>query len=288
LTAQRLLERESPVLRFVVIRASSKLAEIDPALVDASVLLRAAWQLDGSGTPETKGEEAILARTIGKLRQHAHVELLIHLLRNGGVSAKIIATRAIGLMTANEQPIFYTTKLQAIGRPHHDLVPPSKALLGELFGLDIDDDSRVVAAARLADQELRAAIPGLDVHYGALWGVRNDLVAVSVYRTPFIGTVVKVTLENMLEVSQRVGLDRVACLTEPRIVDSLFDHASALLILEQELDSPQCRRLRARGIPFAMLSKATMDAIRDDDDVAVFEHRVALRRSRTARAGGRS
>jgi len=44
-----------------------------------------------------------------------------------------------------------------------------------------------------------------------------------------------------------VNASHVVYLTEPRIVDALFDRAGALLIPLQEPDSPQCRRLIGRA-----------------------------------------
>ena len=66
----------------------------------------------------------------------------------------------------------------------------------------------------------------------------------------------------------------IACLTEPRIVDALFDGCGGLLILPQDTDSPQCQRLRARGVPFAMLEPGVMATIGDGSHVLVDERQV--------------
>jgi hypothetical protein len=85
---------------------------------------------------------------------------------------------------------------------------------------------------------------------------------------PFLGTVARATLANMEALSGDVDVATVVCLTEPRIVDALFDHAGGLLIPRQNADSPQLRRLR-RGIPFAMLEDRTMAELRDGEYVVV-------------------
>jgi hypothetical protein len=73
----------------------------------------------------------------------------------------------------------------------------------------------------------------------------------------------------MEEAAERVGPATVACLAEPRVVDALFDGAGALLLPAQEGDSPQCRRLRERGMPYALLGADALASLADGDHVVV-------------------
>ena len=121
-----------------------------------------------------------------------------------------------------------------------------------------------------AREDLEIAYPGTEFPYGMLWGIRHEpLDPAGVNNAPFMGTVARATLANMEALAERTGVATVVCLTEPRIVDALFDHAGALLLPRQEPDSPQCRRLRDRGIPFAMVDDQTMGALTDGVYVVV-------------------
>jgi len=66
-----------------------------------------------------------------------------------------------------------------------------------------------------------------------------------------------------------VNASNVVCLTEPRIVDALFDRAGVVLVPSQDEGSPQCRRLRGRGVPFAMLDSDRMAELKDGDQIEI-------------------
>jgi hypothetical protein len=91
-----------------------------------------------------------------------------------------------------------------------------------------------------------------------------------------MGTLVKATVANMVELAKSVDASTVVCLTEPRIVEALFDRCSAMLILTQDPDSHLCRRLRQRGVPFGMLTQEIMSEISDGDHVVVDKETVTL------------
>jgi hypothetical protein len=80
----------------------------------------------------------------------------------------------------------------------------------------------------------------------------------------------------MADLADRVEVSAVACLTEPRIVDALFDGCGALLVEEQDPDSPQCRRLRGRRVPFAMVSPEVMARLTDGDHVVVDDTQIRV------------
>ena len=276
--AQRYLDlaagrpEEPPILLFVVARAMSKLAEIDSRLVDSSAVLRALSQLDAMDVNNEVGAIQILfGRVAAKLRDTPAGELLIKRLTERGRASRIAAAGAMS-PSAGSGPVFYLSELQQLSgaRPAAAAAPPSRRLLGELFGLDLRQDESVVRAVQNARAELQAAYPKIDLPYGLLWGIRQERIDdADTNNAPFTGTVIQVSLKNMIDQSARADVSTVAWLTEPRIVDALFDGCGALLVLEQEHDSPQLRRLRDRSVPFAALPPEAMARLQDGDHVLV-------------------
>jgi hypothetical protein len=128
----------------------------------------------------------------------------------------------------------------------------------------------VGARLRLAKQDIEQDFPGTDLPYGYFWfGLREGISIANLFHPPFGGTIVKATRKNMVEVGDKAGVSTVACLTEERIVDGLLRDCGALLILEQDTDSHQCRRLRSHNVPYGMLSPDAMAALSDGDVFAV-------------------
>jgi hypothetical protein len=91
-----------------------------------------------------------------------------------------------------------------------------------------------------------------------------------------MGTVAKATTANMEELALRLDASHVVCLTEPRIVEALFDRAGSLLIPVQDESSSQCRRLTSRGVPFAMLDAERMAELKDGDHVEIESDRMRV------------
>ena len=267
---------DDPTLLFVVGRAYSKVAEMAMALVDTSVLLRGSSLIDAFPlTNETKAIRALFARVVGKLRDRPLGELLIRALVEGGSASRVVAAGAIALDYHRSGPVFYLTELERLHELRGEEAvlpagPPSRRLLGELFALDLHQDESVRSAVRGAREDLQRAYPGIDFPYGAFWFLqRTTIDAGTSHGTPFIGTVVNATLKNMADVAPELNASTVACLTELRVVDALFDACGALLIPEQAIDSPQCRRLRDRNVPFAMATPEVMAQIVDGRQVVV-------------------
>jgi len=286
--ARRLLDiaatvPDDPTLLFVVGRAYSKLAEMEMALVDTSVVVRACSLIDALPlTNEAKAIRALFARVVGKLRDKPLGELLIKVLAEGGGASRVVAAGAIALDYHRSGPVFYLTELERLHALRGEEAafpagPPSRRVLGELFALDLHQDESVERAVRDARDELRRTDPRIDFPYGALWSLRpTALDAGTSHGTPFIGTVVNATLKNMAEVAPDLRASTVACLTELRVVDALFDACGALLIPEQAIDSPQCRRLRGRNVPFAMASPDVMAQIANGHQVVVDDKRIRI------------
>lgn len=297
LVAQRLLDLgpgAASAMAFVVMRAYSKLAEIEPALVDPGALLRVAARLD-TGPPDA-GENAatamLLGRVAARLRGTDLGDLLIQVLGDGGAAARIAAIGAISTSDARSGPVYYTTALaarrdaaQANGRDA--LEPPSRKLLALLSGIDAGQPPVVRQQLELARDDLRRAFAIDDIPYGYTWfALRREAAAAGSYGAPFLGTVAKATAANMEALALTVTASHVVCLTEPRIVDALFERAGALLIPRQDDGSTQCRRLMGRGVPFAMLDDERMGTLDDGDQVAIEPHLTRVVR-RAARSGAR-
>lgn len=287
--AQRYLDlqtadAEDPVLAFVVARAYSKMAEIDPAFIDLGTLLRVAARLDeGAPFNNRKATVAILlGRIAAKLRGTDLGDLLIQTLSVWGTAARIAAIAGISMAEEQAPSVFYVSELEAIhaaggARKSRALEPPSRKLQALLFGIDLDQPPIVGQKLELAKYDLRRAFAIDDLPYGHSWlELRHASPAFHQHRAPFMGNVTKATAANMEDLALRLNASHVVCLTEPRIVESLFDRAGALLIPLQDEDSPQCRRLYGRGVSFAMLDEEQMADLKDGDQVEIEDDRMCI------------
>ena len=284
--AQRYLDLEAPdsedpVLAFVVARAYSKLAEMDPTLIDFGTLLRVATQLDARAPFNNKKETiaGLLGRIGAKLRGTDLGDLLIQTLSEDGAAARIAAIGSISMGEQQAPSVYYVSELAALHATHGArsgaLEPPSRKLQALLFGIDLHQPAVVRQHLEIARDDLRRAFSIDDLPYGHSWfALRSAPPAVHVHRAPFLGTVAKATAANMEEIALRLNASHVVCLTEPRIVESLFDRAGGLLILLQDESSPQCRRLSSRCVPFAMLDARRMADLKDGDQVEIEDDRM--------------
>jgi hypothetical protein len=150
------------------------------------------------------------------------------------------------------------------------LNPPSRKLQALLFGIDLDQPWWVRHRLENAKVDLRRAFAINDLPYGYSWfALRRAPPATCLHHAPFMGTVAKATTANMQELALRLNASHVVCLTEPRIVEALFDRAGALLIPRQDESSPQCLRLSSRGVPFAMFDAQGMADLKDGDHIEI-------------------
>jgi len=280
--AQRYLDLETedtedPVLVFVVARAYSKVAEIDPAFIDLGTLLRVAARLDARApiTNKKASVAVLLGRIAAKLRGTDLGDLLIQTLSAGGAAGRIAAIGGISVAEEQAPSVFYVSELAAVHAagvlPRGvALEPPSRKLLALLFGIDLDQPSIVRQKLEIAKQDLRRAFAIDDLPYGYTWfALRHAPPAVYRHRAPFMGTVARATTANMEDLALRLDASHVVCITEPRVVESLFDRAGALLIPLQDESSPQCRRLRGRSVPFAMLDEEQVADLKEGDHVEI-------------------
>jgi hypothetical protein len=287
--AQRYLELEpadsaDPVLAFVVARVYSKLAEIDPSLVDPGALLRVAAQLDAHAPFDNKKATVamLLGRIAAKLRGTDLGDLLIQALSEGGAAARIAAIGGISISEEHAPSVFYLSELAALhaerGIPGRAaLEAPSRKLQALLSGIDLDQPGVVRQQLAIARDDLRRAFGIDDLPYGYTWfALRRAPPALHPHGAPFMGAVLKATAANMEALALRLNASHVVCLTEPRIVEALFDRAGALLIPVQDETSPQCRRLASRNVPFAMLDAGRMAELKDGDHVEIESDRTRV------------
>lgn len=273
-----------PVLLFVIARAYSKLGDIDAQHVDTSVVLRVASALDASKvvSNEQKAIETLIGRIVGKLRATPAGDLLIKTMIEAGRSSRIAAILGISLNYKRGGPVFYLSSLERLHEQQSaeelHLAPPSKRMLALLFASDLDQHPDVTAALTLAKQDIEHDFPGTDFPYGYSWlGLRPEIPVTHSHLGSFIGSVVSVTLDNMIDVGQSHDkVSAIAAFNEPRIIEALFQNCGALLVPEQDPDSHQCQRLRGRGIPFAMVSEKTMSLCNDGDVVVAHDGELRI------------
>ena len=71
-----------------------------------------------------------------------------------------------------------------------------------------------------------------------------------------------------------LGPADIACLTEPRIVDALFDGVSGYLIAHEEADKPLGIRLQGRTARFATYGADEIRQLEDDAVIALWPGRT--------------
>jgi len=279
--AQRYLDledpnEEDPALSFVVARAYSKLAEMDPMLIDFGTLLRVTMQLDAH-PPFNKRKEAVaglIGRIGAKLRGTDVGDLLIQTLSEGGTGGRIAAIGSISMAEQHAPSVYYLSEFAVLSSDHRvrtgSFQPPSRKLQALLFGIDLDQPEIMRRHLDIARNDLRRGFSIDDLPYGYTWfALRRAPPALHPHRAPFLGNVAKVTRANMQEIALRINAANIVCFTEPRIVEALFDRVGGVLILLQDENSPQCKRLCGRDVSFAMLDEGRMADLKDGDHVEI-------------------
>jgi hypothetical protein len=111
----------------------------------------------------------------------------------------------------------------------------------------------------------RVGIPGLPGQQGpaeALGQVRGD--------PGDDAAVARITRANMESYADTLGPTDIACLTEPRIVDALFEGVSGYLIAHDEPAKPLGIRLQGRTARFATYATDTIQQLEDDAVIALW------------------
>lgn len=278
------LEDSSPVLPAAVARALSRLAELQPGEVDATLVLGLVARLDAKErAPEDEATIGLLCHALGKGRETPIVMMLIKLLGEGGPVARQVAAASIALSHLFKEVALITEKVPVSPETTH-LPAPRSLLLGEMALIARDQPEEVQQAVSRSHQELLAAYPndyrGSGSNWAMNWRFETATAPTLIERGPLLGIVARATVENMAALAARVDARHAVCLTEPRVVDALFDRAGAIVVPEQASDTHLCRRLRSRGVTFAMLAPGDLDSLADDDYLFVDASRVILWRAK--------
>ena len=264
-----------PDLSFAVLRSSSKLAEVDSRVVEQSAVWAALTKLDGIGKLylERKAAAVLGGRVVAKMRGSDLGDLLIQVLSTGGSASKIAAIAGITMAEDDEGPDYYLPEFKDIAdkktEPYKPASPPSQRLIALLDGIADYEPDVVKLALKNGIVELQQNFGDKSPVYIDSWELlREEPPALRINNGPIIGTVCRITAANMEETAQKLQVSDIACLTEPRIVDALFDRCGAFIIEQQDIASPQCRRLISRDRRFAMLEHSRMNTLADGDHIA--------------------
>lgn len=264
-------------LLFAVARAGSKLAEVTPSRIDLSTMGALLHQLDQRGI-DGGAERAVavmISRVLGKLRTAPAADVLIHTLAEwGGDASCLAAAGAIsGRFHAEGDLLYYTqelARLSADARPAHpEPGPPSASTARLLF----DKSSRLWHRPGI-ERDIQGSLDDLIKFFGSGWPA-DDAAGAALHAAPrpaklvngpLIGRVRRITRANMESYADALGPADIACLTEPRIVDALFEGVSGYLITDEEAGKPLGIRLQGRTARFATYAT---DVIRQLDDDAI-------------------
>jgi hypothetical protein len=254
--------------KIAAMRAYSKLAEIDPEAVDTSGLLDCAISLEEDGLPSASEDSAFihLVRALGKIKSTSTGQDLIEALSFRGPVQKAIAAAAIGISFADGILIYHLSEMQKVARNVADQ-PPSPRLCSILARLSTDRDSAVRVEAGKWIKYLQSQWIGISFQSeSASLPVSSESTLVKPTHpmegsAPFAGRILKVSETDIRAASKRLRSGDIVCLNTRGADDTLFCGASAFFIPEQHSFTHQCDRLRASGVPFAILSQTEMEEL---------------------------
>ncbi len=286
--APRFLAREPadevlPDLSYAVLRAASKLAEIDLALVDPSSVWAALAKLDRAGrfSVERRVVAMIAGRVVAKLRGSALGELLIRALCVGGEASQLAAIAGITTAEEHSEPVFHLAELARIagrvGTPPAPSVAPSRRLYDLLQQIDAGRSEFLARALKNGLADLARAFGERRSEGADDWPqLRDESPPPLIRNGPIIGVVRRISAANMEKIAPGLRVVDVACLTEPRIVDALLDQCGGFIIEQQAADSPLCLRLAGRDRRFAMLERSRLESLAEGDNVALDRCRMTV------------
>ncbi len=272
-------------LLFAVARAGSKVAELDPSRIDLSVLWAVLDALDQRTSSIGRERDAelvvssLVGRTLGKLRGTVTGEALLHaLVRAGGHASHVAAAGAISARYTEETDlVYYTPQLRSLAmdpsvrRP--PLLPPSPSTARLLR----DRTSRLWSHDDVANQ-LDNALHDLERFFGDSWlgddaiaaTIRDAPVPDALVNGPLVGRVRRVTRANMEALGAQLGPTEIACLTESRIVDALFEGVGGFVIDNDQFDGPLGNRLQQRSARYAVMDRSGIDQLEDEVVMALW------------------
>lgn len=270
-------------LLFAVARAGSKLAEIDQSRIDLSTMGALLHQLDQRGI-DSPGEHVVagmISRVLGKLRNTPVADVLIRTLSEwGGNASCLAAAGAISGSFQDDDLRYHTEELERLSAKARPARPPSPSTARLLLdkssrlwrrpGIDRDIQTSLTDLKRLI-RSLGSDWPADDVIGSSL---RPAPPPTKLVNGPLIGRVRRVTRANMESYADTLGPADIACLTEPRIVDALFDGVSGYLIAHEEADKPLGIRLQGRTARFATYGADEIRQLEDDAVIALWPGRT--------------
>src|SRR5262249_47476584 len=251
-------------LLFAVARAGSKLAEIDQSRIDLSTMGALLHQLDQRGI-DSPGEHVValmISRVLGKLRNTPVADILIPAPAEGGGDPSCLpAAGAISGKFQDADLRYDTRELARLSAEARPARPPSPSTVRLL----LDKSSRLWRRPDI-DRDIQESLTDLKrliSSFGSDWPA-GDVIGSSLLPSPppprdptnllngpLMGRVRRVTRANMESYADTLGPADIACLTEPRIVDALFDGVSGYLIAHEEADKPLGIRLQGCTARFA-------------------------------------
>jgi hypothetical protein len=260
-------------LPFTVARAASKLAEIDPTRVDLSTLAALLQNLDDRPALDgpARNVAGMVGRTLGKLRGPPLVDALLYALSAwGGNASRLAVAAAVSCaFDKRDAPVYTTAEVQqraaqaglaaAVAPPAPRIAPLLMERLLPL-GLNLDLDLEI----RNAREDYIRAFGAWDPAAAEPWrDLRYAPPLTQLHGGPLVGTLRRVTRADMEAKADLLGPTDIAVLTEPRIVDALFEGAGGFLIDEQQANAPLGTRLRARDVRWATCSAEALERIQD-------------------------
>jgi len=259
-------------LPFTVARAASKLAEIDPIRVDLSTLAALLQNLDDRPSLDgpARSVAGMVGRTLGKLRGSPLIDALLYALSDWGGNASHVAVAAAVscAFDVHDGPVYTTSEIQqraALAGPAAAVAPPAPRIARLLMapflplGLNLDLDREIRNAREDYMREFGAWDPAVEP-----WReLRYAPPLTQLHGGPLVGRLRRVTRADMEAKADLLGPTDIAVMTEPRIVDALFEGAGGFLIDEQQADAPLGTRLRARAVRWATCSTETIEGIQD-------------------------
>jgi TIR domain len=270
-------------LLFAVARAGSKLAEIDRSRIDLSTMGALLHQLDQRGI-DSPGEQTVagmIGRLLGKLRNTPVADVLIRTLAEwGGDASCLAAAGAISTRFHDADLRYHTEELAKLSAEAQPARPPSPSTARLL----LDKSSRLWLRPGIDRQIQNSLIDLQDLirSFGSDWPAGDAIGSslrlapqpTNLVNGPLIGRVRLVTRANMESYADTLGPADIACLTEPRIVDALFDGVSGYLIAHDEVDKPLGIRLQRRSARFATYGADEIRQLEDDAVIALWPGRT--------------
>jgi TIR domain len=277
---QRWMERDHWTASLVIIRAYSKIAEIDASAVDTSALLHTASTLDTKSS-KFKTLQTHIARAVGKMGDTPQGQKLINDLSNGNATERWVAVGAILMKPLNPGPIYFLSALKEADKRivHEQKIPEQYVSI--IRNLLRDPDSDVKRMAVIVANEQPELKPLLTAERRPIESNNRTrefrLFPKSGYLLPFSGLLLKATAENMSAYAKHNLTDTIVYISSHEVLESYFYGASGLLLYDQGMLTHLCVRLYGARVPFVLMESDIIDDIPEGSYLVVREGVVTVR-----------